>query len=241
MEQRYPPARVNHWTEDEVSEEVETGYAKMVDKLLSLNMPLDAITREPEPICVPLTPAAKKLFVPFHNEHATEQVSLDGDLAAAWSKLVGYSLRLALVIEHVRWASGNEWEHPQAISEESMEAGILLAKWFSQETLRIYTILHLSIFENEDRLLAEKIASTYGPVAVRDLMRHLPRQFPEAPAADAALIRLVKAGFGEWEPVKPPGAKGGRPADRKYIPRQSVDKTLGNAGTARFCHSEGAA
>jgi hypothetical protein len=73
-------------------------------------------------------------------------------------------------------------------------------------------------------------------------MRLVPKLFPKSETADAALIRLVKAGFGEWAYPLPPRltGKGGRPSDRRYVPKQILDKTSPIAGKGEFCHSEGA-
>ena len=54
-----------------------------------------------------LTSEAKSRYVAFFNEHNEQISSLDGELAAAWSKLEEYAARLALIVHLVRVTSND--------------------------------------------------------------------------------------------------------------------------------------
>ncbi|MBC7853295.1 MAG: DUF3987 domain-containing protein [Pirellulaceae bacterium] len=214
----YPPPRTCKWTEDEVDEATEKAYAGMVEKILRIPLGVHPLTGEPEPHFIPLHPDAKKRWIEFHDQHAEELAGMEGDLNAAWSKLLGYAARLALVVEIVGWAGGSDWQPPERISQKSMEAGITLARWFSNETKRIYAILNLTATENADRKLNDKIRSLGKGISARDLMRPpFGRQFPTAEFAESTLHGLTRQGLGSWQ-VVPHNGKSHRPAGPLYWP-----------------------
>ncbi|MCL2648256.1 MAG: YfjI family protein [Phycisphaerales bacterium] len=100
-----PPKKKRQWTEAEIRPSVKERYAATLTALMAI--PMGGTADEPEPIDLPMTADAKKLWVRFYNEHnAAEQASEGGDLAAAWSKLEGYAARLALVLHCVRSVNG---------------------------------------------------------------------------------------------------------------------------------------
>ncbi len=99
-----PPRRTKKWTEDEIDERCMVEIDAIFYRLYGLEMDT---TEDGEivPRVVVLDPAAKAEFIEFFNEHNEEQSQLDGDLAAAFSKLEGYAARFALVIHLTRWAA----------------------------------------------------------------------------------------------------------------------------------------
>jgi hypothetical protein len=98
---------------------------------------------------IPLSPEAKERFKAFVNQHGNEAFELPGSLAAAWSKLEGIALRLALVIHYAEWAAGNEFEEPEFVSLDSVERGIELCRWFGREAERVYA--QLGVVSRRDR------------------------------------------------------------------------------------------
>lgn len=206
----YPPPRTARWTEKAIDVKVEDRIATMFDWLIGLELKFDEQTNEPTPLMLPLTPEAKQLWIAFHDEHAAEQSELHGDLSAAWAKLTGYAARLSLVCELAAWASGNDFEPPTAVSAASLKAGIVLAKWFSAETKRIYAILDETDEQREMRELVEYIAQQGGTVTSRQLTRGPRRYRNHVDLADTELQRLVAQKLGEWIPVAS-GEQGGRP------------------------------
>jgi hypothetical protein len=92
----------------------------------------------------------------------------------------------------------------------SMNAGIVLAKWFKHEARRVYAILNESDAERDLRRLVEWISHKGGTVTIREVQQGC--RWLKAPgAAEAAMDELAKAGRGAWRDV-PTTAKGGRPA-----------------------------
>ena len=204
----YPPRPKKRWTEAETPPELEERIDKLFGKLYDLK-PASGDETKMTPQIVTLSDEAKRLWVEFYNEHNEEQFELVGDLAAAWSKLEGYAARLALVVHCVRSAEDTSID-PLKLDAESMRAGIALARWFANETKRVYPLLDESPEEQDWRRLVELIEHKGGAVTVREIQR-TSRLFRTAEEAEAALNALVEAGWGVWE-TPAGGDRGGRPS-----------------------------
>ncbi len=206
-----PPKRVLRWTDDDIDPETENSIECLFDWLFELRPNSDG-DGEPYPKAVDLTPAGKREFVQFYNEHADERANLTGALSAAWSKLEGYAARFALVIHFTRLAAGDSTlENPDAVDAASIRAGVVFSRWFGNEARRMYAILSESDEERENRRLADWIERKGGSVTVREVQQGH-RRFRLATDAEAALQPLVEAGYGDWEPPSPD--KRGRPTRR---------------------------
>jgi hypothetical protein len=165
----------------------------------------------PCPVIVKLSPDAKAIWATFYNRHAQEQVDLQGELSAAWSKLEEYAARLALVIHFVRWAADDpNLQDPDVVDARSMEAGVKLVQWFKHEARRVYAMLSETEESREQRRLLEWVESRGGSVTARQVQQGH-RQYRTAQDAHTALDALVKEGHGYWQDV-PTTAKGGRPS-----------------------------
>lgn len=197
-----PPRSPRRWSDAEVAEGDESAVVAIVDRLFTLEHRDDEDGR-PSPVVVGLMPEAKSLWVRFVNEHGKQQTELSSDLAAAWSKLEAYSLRLALVLQFVGWAAGNPTDaEPTAIDAETMEAAISLTRWFANEARRVYAVLDESDGDGKNRELVEFIERRGGRVTAREV-RQFNRRFKSAGTAERALRELVEAGVGRWEPSPP--------------------------------------
>ena len=141
---------------------------------------------------------------------------------------------VALIVHLVRWAAGDETVIHDEVDEQSIEAGVVLSRWFGHEARRIYGMLDESDVETQQRDLADLIRRMGGSVTARDLQQ-AKREIKNAGAAEEALDGLVKAGIGCWEDV-PTTAKGGRPTRRFRLPTAStVYGTPTNAGKNEGC------
>jgi len=204
-----PPRRVKRWTEAEVNRLTEETVAGMFERLYSLEG-IAGDNGDPEPGIVGLSPPAKAAWIDFYNEHAQEQVTLSGDVSAAWSKLEGYAARLTLVVHQVRWAADDATLANSDIADEtSVATGVTLSRWFAQETRRVYVILNETPEGRKRRELVETIRRHGGKIKVRDLMRSS-GAYKTSAMAEEALHALAQAGCGHWEDV-PSGPEGGRP------------------------------
>jgi hypothetical protein len=203
-----PPRKAKRWTEADIDPSEDAKLVRLFDRLYELQ-PTTGNDDEPQPALVRLSASAKGTWITYYNAHAIEQVDLTGDMAAAWSKLEEYAARLALVIHFTRWAAGDMSEEKE-LDLTSMNAGIVLAKWFKHEARRIYAMLDESDPERDNRRLLDWIGRKGGTVAPREVQQGC-RWLKEHGAAETALDELVKTGRGTWREV-PTTAKGGRPA-----------------------------
>jgi hypothetical protein len=203
-----PPVKRRTWSEATVRESVKKRYAGTLAALMAL--PMCGAPMEPEPVDLPLTADAKRLWIDFYNAHnAAEQASDRGDLAAAWSKLEGYAARLALILHCVRAVNGEA--NAAAVDAVSMKAGIALARWFAREAERVYAMLSGDGGNDELAELRQYIRDHGGRITAREL-RDGPRRYRPDGAARDALCKLVEAGWARW--ITPsPGPRGGRPSE----------------------------
>jgi DNA polymerase I-like protein with 3'-5' exonuclease and polymerase domains len=214
-----PPKRPKRWTEAEIDLDTETGYQRLLDHLLELEMDGGA---EKTPHVLHLSPAAKDAWVAFYGDWAQEQVAAEGDMAAAFSKLEAYTARFALlhhVVNHVEVGT----DDLRPVGTKSVEAGVTLCRWFADEDRRIYATLTEAAEDREARLLVEFIRSRGGVVSARDLMRSNSRKYPDPDSAEQALDVLAQAGVAEWVD-RPPTTKGGRPS-KQFRLASDADKT----------------
>jgi hypothetical protein len=221
-----PPTKGKRWTEAVIPEQLEREVETVVQELYKLGPHVDE-AGDARPRLVSLDAEAKKVWVGFYNRHAAEQVELDGDLAAAWSKLEGYAARLALVVHCVRMAAGDlDLRDLDVVDVASVEAGVALANWFGDEARRVYAILAEDDQERDRRDLVAWIERHDGKTTIRDLS-HGPRRYRgELELARAALNQLVEDGVGRWLHSMG-GAEGGRPSTRFEL----LDTGTGGTGT----------
>ena len=93
-----PPRKPQVWTDDEISDSTKL----LIDGLFVKLFAIDFADGESKPHFVGMSAEAKQVFRDFYNSHHQEQVDLSGDSAAAWSKLLGYVPRLALIFHVVK-------------------------------------------------------------------------------------------------------------------------------------------
>jgi hypothetical protein len=204
-----PPPKAKTWSEDEIDPDVEQALEQLLSWLYQLRPDTDR-DANPCPRDLRLDAEAKREWITFYNTHANEQAELTGDLAAAWSKLEGGAARLALLVHLTRWAGGEPMD-PDFVDAASVRAGVVLARWFAHEALRVYAVLGESEEDRDRRRLVELIHRKGGRITARELMQGDRRFRDSADAAEQALQELVEAGLGTWEPLSPTD-RGGHPS-----------------------------
>ena len=212
-----PPRRRKRWTDAEIDLGVETAVDLVFDRLYALDLD------DGEPIDLELTDDGRRAWIQFFEEHARVLNDLDGDLAAAFSKLEAAAARLALIFHLVRVAAGDKSvRDPDRVGVASIEAGVRLVRWFGHEVRRIYGELAIDEEERGSRRLLELIERHDGAITPSDLTR-ASRRYPTAEDAEKALIGLVKAGRGRWKNVPPPGGRG--PHKRCFVLSRAEART----------------
>ena len=208
-----PPRRPQRWTDDEISETT----VMMIDRLFIKLFEIQFADGESAPNYIGMSPGAKELFVEFFNAHHQELNDLTGDSAAAWSKLLGYVPRIALlfhIVEQVH--EGQDILAP--VSASTMSRAIELIDWFKHETARVYAVIDETDEQRELRTLAGWIDRKHGgqctPREIVQGMKHV----PNVDAAELLANKLVVAGLASWI-VTEPVPQGGRP--KRQVKTQS--------------------
>jgi len=213
-----PPPKPKRWTEAEVDPGVQSRFDALFDGLLDLEFG-EGDDGQPTPIDLPPSADAKQVWVEFYNEHGEETMAHAGtDLAAAWAKLEGYAARLGLVVHMVRVVTREA--DASAVDEVSIRAGIALARWFAHEARRVYSLLHETEEQREERRLIDFIRAQGGRVTARDLQRGGPC-CKTAAEANGRLDALADAGRGHRETAAP-GPMGGKPKD-EFVLHDATD------------------
>jgi hypothetical protein len=215
-----PPKLPKKWSEVEITLEVEKAYHDLIEKLLTL----DFAVRDGEqvPHALTLSPEAKDAWVAFYNDWGREQASVEGDLAASFSKLEGYAARLTL-LHHVIIHTALDTSDLCPVALQSVQAGIALSRWFACEARRIYSTLSESTEERNRRQLLEWVESRGGKTTAKKLQNSNSRKYKTTNDATAALDGLVAGGYGRW--VERPGTvRGGRPT-KDFVLYPTTDET----------------
>jgi hypothetical protein len=127
----------------------------------------------------------------------------DDDLAAAFSKIEAYAARFALIHHVVTHLEGVHTHDSGAVGLNSLEAGITLARWFANETERVYSALVEDAETRRLRELAERVREAGGRMTTRELQKTNSRKYRTADAAERDLESLATAGWGLWEKCNP--------------------------------------
>ena len=207
-----PPRIAKQWNEHDIDLETAGEVQAVFEELLRLEMAVDW-NQKASPKVLKLGPEAQAAWIDFYNDHAVRQAELgEGDLAAAFSKLEGYTARLALVIHCVREADGDVSLAPDdCIDAESIHRAVRIVRWFCDETRRIYAQFGETDEQAQQRKLLEIIRKYDGRITVRQLMQASRSYRNSADIAELALEELAQLGWGRWDSV-PVGEHGGRPS-----------------------------
>jgi len=204
-----PPRRAKVWHDTQLDLFAVDAMKTVFDVLLDVS---PAATGEHA--VSDLTFEAGKAWKRFYNQHGQEQNEATGAVASMLAKIEAAAARLALVVHCVRQAAGEKLPH--RVDEVSVEAGVVLARWFAREARRVYGVLGAG--EAADGAAGDAaeafrwIESRGGYATVRDLAHGLRRFRKDVGKAEKVARRLVADGRAIWETTTP-GDAGGRPGD----------------------------
>ena len=228
-----PPKLPKRWSEAVVVPDVEAAYHDALDMLLALDF-ADGDDGEKAPHVLRLSPGAKEAWVAFYNEWAQEQAAVEGELAAAFSKLEAYAARFAL-LHHVVGRVARGEDDLALVERESVEAGVVLCRWFAAEARRVYATLSESAEDRDRRRLVEFVRSRGGSMTARQLQHSNSRKYPSSDAAEQALDALAGGGLADWR-EQPSTQHGGRPTRVLVLhppaDTTKTDTTSGEGGDA---------
>jgi len=202
----HPPIRKTSWTETEVGVDQQDAWNESIMWIRTRPFAsLDPNNQRFTPHVLKLSPTAKARYVDFFNSISSEIMKMDemSQTFASKSRIIAARMALChhgLVMAEARndgipdlWASAE-------VSRKSIEAGVLLARWFLNEQIRVYGLASYIYDEKEHSTLIHKINNIFGgSVTVRALMRKNNRRFKCTQDAKDSLNELVSSGLGEWD------------------------------------------
>lgn len=219
-----PPRRVHYWSEAELNEKTDRRRIAMYRGLNALTGNTDRHGHL-EPIDLPLDAGGKRAFVHFVNYHAEQQILLDGDLAATWSKLQGYAARFALLFHLIRQVNEDpSLENPNAIDSVSVASAIQLVQWFGDEARRIQSVMIEGETDATTRRLTEVIRAKGGRITIRELQRGS-MQGQTASQIRDELITLQSKGVGVLLQLPATGENGGRPKETFILQEVAMEES----------------
>jgi hypothetical protein len=151
----------------------------------------ESVYEEERPHFVGLTEPALREFAAWYDEHCAEaeQPDFPRHLKGPWAKYLGYCGRLALILDRLRWAYGNEPipAHPNVgpppIGVESIRGAIRLVGYFKAHFRRVASMMRCSDLDNPDAraVLDWAIKSKGGMFTFREARDNFRRRFADRP------------------------------------------------------------
>jgi hypothetical protein len=128
-----------YWNEEELNEEVSASWYNIILNLLGLNIILDE-TLTPSPTVLKFAPEAKRLLMEWQKANTDQSNGAEHEaISGIYSKLEMYAIRLALILEMLRYACGEG--NRQAIGTESVTGALKLIEYFKNSAVKVYSII----------------------------------------------------------------------------------------------------
>lgn len=194
-----PPEQKRRWSNVGVSQEQADFWKGLVDSLRTTPFAsLDPNAAQYLPNIVSPSPEAYAVWVRWFEESANLLHVSGGVERVITAKADRQTARLALVIFGMACALGElDWRSP--MPEYIMSAAITLAKWFLNETIRVFDTTCGSAQDEKRTATLNLVLRLRSPVLPRDLQRANSRAYPNAEVAKNALMDLASAGYGVWD------------------------------------------
>lgn len=128
-----------YWSETDLPPVVSENWERIISNLLSLSVSNDD-TLNPSPEVLKFTPEAKKVLFDWQKINTDQSNEAESEaLSGIFSKMDMYVLRLALILEMLRYAC-NESDK-QAVSIEAVHGAVKLVEYFKNSAVKVNSIL----------------------------------------------------------------------------------------------------
>jgi hypothetical protein len=172
------------WSEEDLPSGLSENWESIISMLLNMPVTYDD-TLNPRPETLKLTNDAKKLLFEWQIENTNQWNDEESEaLCGVISKMDMYVLRLALILELIRYAC-NESDK-KAVGILAVEGAIKLVQYFKESAFKVQSILSINPLNS----LTEKN---------KDIYRELPDVFTTKQGLNIALgHRMPERTFKEW-------------------------------------------
>jgi hypothetical protein len=142
-----------------------------------------------------LTETGRRAWQDFTLVHANESNQPDilgGPLLGAWSKLRVYAARLALILQALRWASG-ETGDDKGVDGVSVRAAVTLVDYFKRHVRKVHGALHSDPVQLGAESVVEWLAARPAVTQFTrgELYQHVRRRFQRPTELDEPLALLA--------------------------------------------------
>lgn len=128
-----------YWSETDLPHFVSEEWKIILSNLMDLSVVYDE-TLNPSPTVLKLTPDAKRVLFEWQQANTDQCNKAESEaLSGIFSKMEMYVLRLALILEMMRYACKES--DRQAISIEAVQGAIKLVEYFKNSAAKVYSIL----------------------------------------------------------------------------------------------------
>lgn len=128
-----------YWSETELPPVVAENWEAIVSNLLSLSVANDD-TLNPSPEVLKFTPEAKRVLFEWQKANTDQSNEAESEaLSGIFSKMDMYVLRLALILEMLRYACNES--NKQAVGIEAVQGAVKLVEYFKNSAVKVHTIL----------------------------------------------------------------------------------------------------
>ena len=128
-----------YWSETDLPPVVSENWERIISNLLNLSVSNDD-TLNPSPEVLRFTPEAKKVLFEWQKANTDQCNEAENEaLSGIFSKMDMYVLRLALILEMLRYAC-NESDK-QAVSIEAVQGAVKLVEYFKNSAVKVNSIL----------------------------------------------------------------------------------------------------
>jgi uncharacterized cupredoxin-like copper-binding protein len=129
-----------YWNDSEINPDLVTDWNTIIENLLKQPLQLND-KLNPEPLIMHLTPEAKNLLITWQNKNADACNDEDNDaIAGIYSKLEIYAARLALILEMLDYACGND--DVNCITARSVQGALKLVEYFKNSAVKVHEVLN---------------------------------------------------------------------------------------------------
>jgi len=128
-----------YWSETDLPPVVSENWESIISNLLNLSVTNDD-TQNPSPEVLRFTPEAKKLLFEWQKVNTDQSNGAESEaLSGIFSKMDMYVLRLALILEMMRYACKES--NKQAVSIEAVQGAVKLVEYFKSSAVKVNSIL----------------------------------------------------------------------------------------------------
>lgn len=128
-----------YWSDTDLSPEVSENWQSIVSNLLNLPITNDE-TLNPDPEVLRFTPEARRILFEWQKKNTDQSNDAENEaVSGIYSKLEMYAVRLALVLEMMRYACNDS--DKQAVSVEAVQGALKLVEYFKNSAVKVNSII----------------------------------------------------------------------------------------------------